>query len=270
MELQILISKKGTRVITATNLHLALELSSQSYAANIKRWINDVYLFNDGIRRPIPLKDFAKRKIPDNAILQDFYISLEFAKLITLNSGSKVKLKWAQWLQSMEEKERNDNLVTQEEVITAMELAKAMSYGSYQLTCERQHLKVYESRNGGSAANWWKHRWQVVGYTIEDLRDKMRAMEKDPGGKSYRQILKQIDGYELIRTGVIDLFMALGKTDHYARKMGDLTKAMAKKLNIKLVLEEGNMETLQPYVNSSLINKVLEMEQKNLVVAQRA
>ena len=261
MELQILVSQKGTKVVTATNLHLVLGLPDHHYAGNIKRWINDIYEFQDGIRKATPLKDYARRKIQENDILKDFYLSLEFAKLIVLKTNSKSKLKWAQWLQVQSEDARYDNLITQEEAITAMELAKAMSLVAYQETCERQHLKVYESRNGGSAANWWKHRAQILGYGVEELRQRMIATGKEHQGKSRREILRQIDKYELIRTGVIDMFMALGKNEHYAKKMGNLAKAMAKKMKLPITDKKEKVETMQPVINSHLLNKILEREQ---------
>ncbi len=268
MDLQILVSQKGTRVVTATNLHFVLGLPDHHYAGNVKKWTADVYEFKDGIRRATPLKDFARRQIKDNNILKDYYLSLEFAKLITLKTNSKSKLKWAQWLQGQDEDNRSDNLVTKEEAATAIELAKAMSLVSYQETCERQHLKVYESRNGGSAANWWKHRAQILGYSAENLRNKMDAAGKEHKGKSTRDILKQIDRYELIRTAVIDMYMALGKNEHYAKKMGDLAKTMAKKLKIQINDQKEKTELLQPLVNSHLLNKILERDQ--LQIAKRA
>ena len=47
-DLQILVSKKGTKVVTATSLYMALQLPDQHYAANIKKWLTDVYEFKDG------------------------------------------------------------------------------------------------------------------------------------------------------------------------------------------------------------------------------
>jgi len=261
MDLQILISQKGTKVVTATNLYTVLDLPDHHYAGNVKKWINDIYQFSDGIRKPQPLKDYAKRQLKDNAILKDFYLSLEFAKQIVLKSNSKHKLKYAQWLDLKVEKGRLDNLVTPEEVTTAMELAQAMRFEEYQKACERQHLKTYESRNGGSAANWWRHRFQLLGYDQKTLIEKMSSIGKTPKSKSARAMLMQLDQYELIRTGVIDLLMALGKSDRYAKKMGDLTKQIAKKMEISLQVEKAKENNLQPMVNSYLLNKLLERVQ---------
>ena len=257
MDLQILISQKGTKVVTATNLYMVLGLPDHHYAANIKKWINDIYEFSDGIRKPQALKDFAKRVLKGNSILKDFYLSLEFAKLISLKSNSKQKLKYAQWLQSKSTDDRLDNLITPEEVSTAIELAQSMRVIDYQKTCEREHLQTYSSRNGGSAANWWRYRSQILGYDTKQVHQKAKTLGKDKS-TNVREVLLGYDKYELIRTGVIDLFMALGKSEAYAKKMGDLTKSIAKKLNIHIIESQHQENNLQPMVNSYLLNKVLE------------
>ncbi len=243
MELNILTSQKGTRVVTATNLHLALGLNNTYYGMNIKKWLNDVYEFHDGIRRPQPLKDFAKRKQKDNTIISDYYLSLELAKAITLRTNSKSKLKYSLQLQAYDDRSRSDELVSKEEVAEAIELARLFCFKKYQEISERQHLRKYESRNGGSAANWWKYRAQILGYSVDSLRKKAEALGKKVAGKSQKQILDQIDKYELIRTATIDLFMALDKNEKYARKMGDLAKAMAQRL--RLTIKNDNGETTQ-------------------------
>ena len=102
MELQILISKKGTKVVTASNLYGALALPEQHYSAILLKWIDDFYEFTDGIRKPIRLQDFAKRKISNNPILKDYYLSVEMAKKIALRSKSKLKRKFAKQLHALQ------------------------------------------------------------------------------------------------------------------------------------------------------------------------
>ena len=257
MEFNVLTSQKGTKVITATNLHLVLGLNNAQYNTNLKKWLNDVYEFKDGIRKPKPLRDFAKRKARENAIINDYYISIEFAKLISLKTNSKSKLKYALQLQALEDQDRHDTLVTKEEIIKAIELAKLLSFTAYQETCERQHFKKYEARNGGSSANWWRHRAQVLGYSTTSLRQKAQKLGKKVDGKSQKQILNQIDKYEMVRTAAIDLFIAIDKPCRYARKMGDLTKTIAQHLNLKISqnqkkpILENNVQ-LSPAINQLL------------------
>jgi hypothetical protein len=102
MELEILESKKGTKVVTASNLYQVLRLPASQYAAQLRRWLRDLYEFTDGgIRKPQALRDFAKRPRP-NEPFDDFYLTLELAKLITLRSSSKVKLRYVRLLDTLE------------------------------------------------------------------------------------------------------------------------------------------------------------------------
>lgn len=100
--LQILVSKKGTKVVTATNLHAALQLPVYKFNSNIEKWLKDVYLFSDSLRKPEAFKDFAQRKLTHGKG-QDFYISLELAKMIALNSESKFKASIARFILSRDD-----------------------------------------------------------------------------------------------------------------------------------------------------------------------
>lgn len=101
MELEILESKKGTKVVTASNLYQALRMPSHSYGANVRKWMRGIYELKDGIRRPEPLRDCAKRPRPNEPI-EDFYLTLELAKLIAIRTTSKEKLKIVRYLTAME------------------------------------------------------------------------------------------------------------------------------------------------------------------------
>ncbi len=96
-QLEFLERKKGTKVVAASNLHSTLKLPVRQYGVQIRRWMRDVYEFGDGIRRPLPYRDFAKRPRPGEP-MEDFYLTLELAKLIALRTNSKDKLKYARLL----------------------------------------------------------------------------------------------------------------------------------------------------------------------------
>lgn len=256
MELQILVSKKGTKVVTATNLHLVLELPNQQYASNVKKWLNEIYEFRDGIRKPERLRDFAKRPNKENSIVTDYYISVEMAKLITLNSKSKKKQKFAKWLLSLEDKIENAELLTIEQVTAVLELTKVMGLVSCQVATEKQHLQTYEERNGGSANNWWQFRSGLLGYSKEKLSRKLKEIGKSTSGKSQRQMLMQVDKYEMVRTAVIDLFMSMGKSERYAKNLGKLAKLFANELNVEIFDDRNAMPALVPNINHELINEV--------------
>lgn len=265
MELQILVSKKGTKVVTATNLHQVLQLPNHHYAANVRKWLGDIYEFKDGIRKPVKMHDYADRKSADAPLVDDYYLSVELAKLITLNSRSKVKQKYAKWLFSLEDKIENAELLTKEQVLAVLELTKAMGLVSCQEASERRHMELYAERNGGNAANWWKHRAGIVGYSLDKLRERVKQLGKNVAGKSQRHLLMQVDKYEMIRTGVIDLFMALGKSDRYARNLGDLAKIFARELNVEIFDDRAGGGAFAPKVDPELVNEVKAFERGSVL-----
>ncbi|MBI1225330.1 MAG: hypothetical protein GC192_08850 [Bacteroidetes bacterium] len=255
MELQILVSKKGTKVVLASSLHAELGLPNKQYAANLRHWLHDIYQFYDGIRKPEHFKDFAKRQSKEVA-MDDYYLSIEFAKLITLNSKSKVKLKYATWLLGHEDPIEESDLLSVEQVLAMVELSKVMGLVSCQTACEQKHLDTYEERNQGSAANWWNFRSELLGYSSEKLKKAMIKIGKRPDGKSQRQMLMQVDKYEMVRTAVVDLFMSLGKSAHYARSLGDLAKALAREMNVEIFDDREASPAFLPELNGALAEEV--------------
>ncbi|MCB0568576.1 MAG: hypothetical protein KDC66_02380 [Phaeodactylibacter sp.] len=259
MELQVYVSKKGTKVVAATNLHQALELADHHYAANVKSWLTDIYAFKDGIRRPVKMQDYAPRNTPGNTLLKDYYFTVEMAKLIALHSKSKAKLKHAKWMYALEDEPEQANGLNKDQILHILELAKAMGMVSCQEAAEKRHLQVYEQRNGG-ATNWWKYRADVMGYSADSLREKLLVQGKKARGKTQRHMLMQLDPYELIRTGVIDLFMAMGKNVRYARSMGDLAKAFARELKVEVFDDRSEALLFAPNANDQLVNELKAFE----------
>ena len=100
MELEVLESKRGTKVVTASNLHQVLGLPAHNYSANVRKWLRDVYEFTDGIRRAQGMRDYAKRPRPGEPV-EDYFFTLEFAKLVTLRTNSQEKLKFARLLSAL-------------------------------------------------------------------------------------------------------------------------------------------------------------------------
>lgn len=264
MTLQVYISKKGTKVVAATELHQALQLTDHHYATNVKRWLQDVYGFGNGdIRRPEKLRDYAPRQNKRaNSLIKDYYLTIELAKLITLSSKSKVKLKYAKWLSNVEDPEEHTDTLTHEQVMKVLELTKAMVMVSCQQAAEKSHLKLYEMRNGGDSRNWWKYRSQVMGYSADQLRRKLMAAGKDVRGKSQRQMLTMLEPVELIRTAIIDLFMGMGKSEQYARRLGDLAKSFAKELQLEVHDDRKQATLFAPNANDQLVNELKVVEQR--------
>ncbi len=256
MELQILISKKGTKVITATNLYAALQLPEQHFGTTLKKWLSDVYEFLDDIRKPAKLKDFAEKKIAGNSVIKDYYLSIELAKLITLRSKSKAKLKYAKWLNGVQDRPETNisNGLSKEQIQTVLELTKAMARFSCQQSAERQHQQLYIANNNGSTTNWWRYRSRILGYSADSLKEKMQEIGKAYKGKSQRDMLLQVDRYELIRSAVIDLFMGMGKDVAEAKQLGDVAKQFAQEMNLEVFDDNKGSSLFASTVNKELLN----------------
>ena len=266
MELQILISKKGTQVVTTSNLYDALQLPPHKYNSNIQKWLSDCYAFSDDIRQPEVLKDFADRNLKFSK-RKDFYISIELAKLITLNSSSKVKQLYARYLKRVEDRRKEDGTFSKEQIFTVLELTKAMGLISCQKSVEKEHMKKYEQRTG-YPHKWWEYRAQLLGYSSEELQTKMKQVGKNYKGKNLLQMLMYLDKYEIIRMAVIDLFLALGKSPSYSKNMGDLAKVFAKEMKIEIFDDRKSAINYIPKdVNPQLVEEVKSLNATNLLKA---
>ena len=262
MELEVLISNKGTRVVRATQLFQLLGLPVQQYGVMVRRWLKDVYGFREGIRRPLVMKDYAPRRQKGDPVVEDFYLSIELAKLVALHSRSREKLKVSRRLHELEAEEGAIPYFSREEMAALLELTRAMCLSSCQEAAEQRHLMLFKSRNGGTAANWWSYRAYLLGFSAETLRDRCAALGIQTRGKSQRQMLLQLDPYELIRCGVIDHFMALGKNKDYVRNMGDVAKSLAREMKLGVFddFPAGNM--FAPEVSIDILQQLHGYQQE--------
>lgn len=258
-----MVSKKGTKVVTATNLYQVLQLPKSHYLQNVRKWFKEVYEFKDGIRLPLHLQDYAKRHT-ESGVLDDYYLSVELAKLITLNSPSKFKRKFANRLLSLEDKVENAELLTKEQVVAVLELAKVMGLISCQEASEKEHYRRFE-KESGTPSKWWDHRANILGYSTSKIKASLVQEGKQPRGKTQRDLLFQVDKYETIRAGVIDLFLALGKTETYARNLGDLAKVFAKELGIEIWDDSKAPVAFTSNMNQDLIHEIQEMHRGEML-----
>jgi len=253
MNIQILVSKKGTQVVTATNLHDVLDLPLHKYNSNIKKWLADVYAFEDDVREPVIMNDYALRNTKGKR--EDYYFSLEFAKLVTLSSNSQVKQELAKYFLNLEGKTSKDELLTKDQVLAVLELTKVMGLISCQKSAEKQHQNRFTEAQG-KAYEWWNYRANLLGYSVKELKDKMQQVGQTYKGKNLLQMLMHLDKYEIIRMAVIDLFLALGKGEKYAKNMGDLAKVFANEMKVEIWDDRKSDLQFTHNVNMELVNEV--------------
>ncbi|MEL6925751.1 MAG: hypothetical protein AAFO94_17025, partial [Bacteroidota bacterium] len=144
------------------------------------------------------------------------------------------KQKYAKFLLSYEKQEQsNQELLSKEQIMAVLEITKVMGLISCQQVVEQEHLRKFESERTYNY-QWWSYRAKLLGYSAEELKTKMLEIGKTYKGKNIRQMLMKVDKYEVIRMAVIDLFLALGKEERYAKNIGDLAKFFARELQVEI------------------------------------
>lgn len=96
-------------------------------------------------------------------------------------------------------------------------------------------LTYYESKHYialNRPENWWKYRAELLGYSKESLIEALEKINKQY--HSMKKALIHIDPAEIIRTGVIDLLIALGRNKEYALNVAEFAKIIAEKNNYHL------------------------------------
>lgn len=257
MELTIRTSKKGTRVINATELHRALGLSDHHYQNNVRHWLKDVYQFTDGIRRPEGMKDYARDPKSKGDLMQEYYLSLELGKLIALTSKSKVKQAIATRLSKEEDVYPEHVQLSTTETLELLEQVKAMARISCQKAAESRHLAHYTRKRG--TGDYWNHyrREQIVGCTMAELREQLNLRGQKVAAKAdLRELINLVDPCDLIRIGIIDHYAAMGNTLPYAQQLGNLAKELARQLRLEIVDDRKGDLLFAPIADAEILRKM--------------
>lgn len=115
------------------------------------------------------------------------------------------------------------------QIMALMELSKAMTLISIQRDVERKHYALFSP-----TGKWAERRAGILGYSKETMIEAMKAVNKKY--KSIRASLLHLDAAELIRMGVIDFMIIMGKTEEYATNVGNLCKTMAKEMELDTII----------------------------------
>lgn len=257
MELTIQISRKGTRVVKATELHRALGLKDDHYQTNIRYWLKDVYQFTDGIRRPLVMKDYASDPKSRSRVMKEYWLSVEFSKLIALSSKSKVKQAVATKLSKEEEAYPENAQLSTADTLELLEQVKAMARITCQKAAEKRHLAHY-SRKRGSADYWNHFRCErIVGRTMADLKDQLRMRGTKVAAKAdLRDLINMVEAYDLIRIGIIDHYAAQGNSLPYCQQLGHLAKELARQLRLEIVDDRKGDLLFAPVADVDVLRKM--------------
>jgi phage anti-repressor protein len=153
----------------------------------------------------------------------DWILTLDMAKEICMIQRNPAGKAIRNYLLTLDKKVHSGELLTPEQTAVLLDLIQVMGFASVRKTCERLHARRWDQ-----PSTWWQHRAKLLGYSVSDLKNACQSV--GIRYKSQQQAQIQLDRYELIRVAVIDLFVALGKSDAYAQNMGHAAKVFAQKV----------------------------------------
>jgi len=259
MDLEIYYSEKlSTDVTTTENLHSALKLSKNQYSRSLKSWMTEIYGFQNKIRTPIQGVDFStymsKTSKEGGRPTENYEITIEFAKLITLNSRSQVKQLYAQWLLELERKLNNLEMITVDQAIFIQKLIQLFQFISNQKQVLKEHSeKFVEDRldRGRSKSELYGffHNWRNSKLDISPEEVNERIKEFCLNNQRSISITKKskfdkvftMDNYETLKHAIWDYLQSKDRPE-VALKVAEITYKIAKNAGVEIVPEnESNL-----------------------------
>jgi phage anti-repressor protein len=152
----------------------------------------------------------------------DYLVTKEAAlSLIAISGGHKAKEVRLMLIKAFEQKQTGI-LLNADQVSALTDVVKAMTLVSVQDRALKKHFELFNKPK-----EWWQYRADLLGYSAESLKTALQQINKTY--KNQRQALIHIDPSEIIRTGVVDLLIALGRGKEYALNVAEFAKIIAEK-----------------------------------------
>lgn len=155
----------------------------------------------------------------------DYLLLRDSALTVIMMSGGKLASKLRKQVIELYNQHDTGLAFTAQQIEALMDLSKAMTLISIQKEVEKKHFDLYNDKY-----TWYQYRAALLGYSTDDVIQAMKNVNKKH--KTIKASLIQLDATELIRTGVIDFMVAMGKTAEYANNVGNLCKSMAEKMEL--------------------------------------
>lgn len=231
--------------ILGRDLHLNIESKTKQYNVWVLRAIENADL-KDG-------KDFCTflYESTGGRPQKEYKFTIDAAKEICLLERNEKGKELRRWLINLSNKQETGKLFSPEQISFLIDLTKVMGLFSVQNKVENDHFNFHNNKY-----DWWDYRAKILGYGTNQLKIEVEKLNRKY--KSMKQALILTDRYELVRIGVIDLFIALGKTPEFASNVADLCKDMAKKMDVPIWDDSSkkNSLPLKPRVNEGLESSI--------------
>jgi hypothetical protein len=157
--------------------------------------------------------------------------------------------KMRSYLLSLDKKVSEGLLLTHQQVSALFEICKVLGYFSVQDFLEREHFEVFNQPQ-----KWWNYRAKLFGHSAESLKKMLEAMNKKY--KSQRQALMHLKKYELIKIAAIDLFIAMGKNEEYAKNAAMFVEKIALEIKPEIYDDRNTSIDFKSPKQIDTINKI--------------
>lgn len=223
-----IIKSENRNLISARELYLELGIR-RDYSTWIRQSIERAELEEN--------KDFTsfKGESTGGRPTIDYLLVRDSALTVIMMSGGQFASKLRKTVIELYNQHDTGLAFTASQIEALMDLSRAMTLVSIQKEVEKKHFAIYNDKY-----SWYQYRAALLGYSTNDVIEAMQKVNKKH--HSIRASLVQLDANELIRTGVIDFMVAMGKTNEYATNVGNLCKSMASKMKLGNIIWDDTKE----------------------------
>lgn len=223
-----IIKNENRNLISAKELYSELGIK-RDYSTWIKQSIERAELEVHKDFTPIKGESTGGRPTIDYLLVRDSALT------VVMMSGGKFASKLRKQVIELYNQHDTGLAFTAQQIEALMDLSRAMTLVSIQKEVEKKHFAIYNDKY-----TWYQYRAALLGYSTNDVIKAMQRVNKKH--HSIRASLVQLDANELIRTGVIDFMIAMGKTNEYALNVGNLCKSMAMKMKLGNIIWDDTKE----------------------------
>ena len=223
-----IIKRENQNLISAKELYSELGIK-RGYAHWIKQSIERAELEED--------KDFMSFKTESTGGRPsiDYLLVKDAALSVVMMSGGQFASKLRKKVIELYNQHDAGLAFTAQQIESLMDLSRAMTLVSIQKEVESKHFDIYNNK-----FTWYEYRSALLGYSTKDVIEAMKNVNKKH--RTMRTSLVRLDANELIRTGVIDFMVAMGKSPEYAANVGNLCKSMAEKMELGNIIWDDTKE----------------------------
>lgn len=223
-----IIKSENRNLISARELYLELGVK-RDYSTWIKQSIERAELEVNKDFTPFKGESTGGRPTVDYLLVRDAALS------VIMMSGGQFASKLRKSVIELYNQHDTGLAFNVQQIEALMDLSRAMTLVSIQKEVEKKHFAIYNDRY-----TWYQYRAALLGYSTNDVIEAMKNVNKKH--HSVRASLIKLDANELIRTGVIDFMIAMGKSNEYATNVGNLCKSMSTKMKLGNIIWDDTKE----------------------------